>query len=292
MTGTTPSQPRTIHGQLARTIFMVITSPWRFFKFVCFSIGFAVLAAAAAAGFYAYDFMRGLPDFEKTDFAAVKARAAARIAQRAEDKKRPRPWTELKDVSRVYLYSIVMSEDSTFFEHEGINYDAVVNAAIMNLRKKSYEYGASTISQQVVKNLYLENEKSLVRKARELAITYRLEKRFTKNEILELYFNLAETGPDLYGMGEAARHYFGKPASEINAAEGAFIALMLPSPRKLHFSIFENRNLPPKARKKLRRVLGDLAAFDLVSPAQYREYVRYDYFADGSAAPPRRPASR
>ncbi len=218
------------------------------------------------------------------DFDQLKALAEKRVDKRREDSSRKLRWVDIDSVNRNFLYSVVMSEDSTFFEHAGINYDAIVNSAIMNLKKKKYEYGASTISQQVVKNLFLSDEKSVIRKAKEILITNALEKRFQKNQILEIYFNIAELGPDLYGIGEASRHYFEKSPTDINAAEGAFIALMLPSPRKMHFTIFENHNLSGKNRKKLRRVLGDLHANDYISTQQYREYLNYDYFEKRSPA--------
>ncbi len=220
------------------------------------------------------------------NMAKLKELTLKRLAARYEDTKRRRPsWVPLADVRRDCLYAIVMSEDSTFFEHDGVNFDSMAAAALMNLRKGAYEAGASTISQQVVKNLFLTSERTLTRKLRELILTMDLESRFTKNQILEVYLNLVEIGPDLYGVGEAARHYFGKEPSEINAAEGAFIALMLPSPRKYHYSIFENRNLSLRHRRKLRRVLGDMHATELISPEMYREYVSYDYFSKEVRAP-------
>jgi monofunctional biosynthetic peptidoglycan transglycosylase len=148
----------------------------------------------------------------------------------------------------------------------------------MNWKKKKYEHGASTISQQVVKNLFLSNEKSINRKIREILITYKLEGQFSKNQILEIYLNIAELGPDIFGIQEAARYYFKKHPMKVNAAEGAFIALMLPSPRKFHFTIFENQNLSEKNQKKLRRVIGDLHSSDYISAQQYREYLNYNYF--------------
>jgi monofunctional biosynthetic peptidoglycan transglycosylase len=170
-----------------------------------------------------------------------------------------------------------MSEDSGFFEHDGIDIDAILNSVAVNLKHRKYELGASTISQQVVKNLFLGSEKKVFRKIKEILITEKLEKRLSKNEILEIYLNMVEFGPDIFGVNAASQHYFGRPPKDINAPEGAFIALMLPSPRRYHYAIFENRNLSPARRKKIRRILGDMLANDFISSRQYQEYSHYNF---------------
>src|SRR5690606_7712117 len=98
------------------------------------------------------------------------------------------------------------------------------------------------------------------------------------NQIIEIYLNLAEFGPDIFGVRAASHHFFGKSPGKINAAEGAFMALMLPSPRKNHYAIFQNHNLTRAKRKRIRRVLRDMMYSEFISPEQYRRYLRYDYF--------------
>jgi len=98
-----------------------------------------------------------------------------------------------------------------------------------------------------------------------------MEERFTKNEILEIYLNIAEFGPDIFGVYMASMHYFNKEPKRINTAEGAFLALMLPSPKKYHYSIFRNKYLANRHKKKLRRILKDMLYKELISPEQYRE---------------------
>ena len=105
-----------------------------------------------------------------------------------------------------------------------------------------------------------------------------LEKHFTKNQILELYLNIAEFGPDIFGVHAASRYYFKKRPSKINAAEGAFLSLMLPSPRRNHYSLFQNRNLTPNKKRKLRRVLRGMVSEGFISQKQYNRYVRYNFF--------------
>lgn len=95
-----------------------------------------------------------------------------------------------------------------------------------------FKRGGSTITQQLAKNLYLSSERSLLRKAREALITRSLEHHLTKEQILELYLNVAEWGQGIFGAEAAARHHFGKPAKELTIEEAALLAAILPSPRR------------------------------------------------------------
>jgi membrane peptidoglycan carboxypeptidase len=101
---------------------------------------------------------------------------------------------------------------------------------MLNLEKGRYVYGGSTISQQLVKNLFLTRQKTLSRKLEEAFIVWRMEEVLTKDRILELYLNCIEFGPDIYGIGRAAHYYFGKKPSELTVLEGTFIAALKPAP--------------------------------------------------------------
>lgn len=278
------------HG-FADKLLALILSPWRIFKLVCFSVGLLVMGASLTSGILVWKFLGSLPDLEKVRFADVEALAKRRVAEHLVDKRAYYRWVALKDVNRPFLYSVVLSEDATFFEHEGFNFDAIADSLAENIRERKTAFGGSTISQQVVKNLYLEQEKTLWRKLKEFLITRRLESRFSKNEILEIYFNIAEFGPDIYGIGAASRAYFGKIPADVNAAEGAFLALMLPSPRRNYYSIYENKNLSKPKRKRLERVLRDMLYEDLITEQDYRRFVTYDYFFQAKK-PGRLPARR
>ena len=105
-----------------------------------------------------------------------------------------------------------------------------------------------------------------------------MEDRFTKNEILEVYLNIAEFGPDIFGVHMASRYYFKKVPQRVNAAEGAFLALMLPSPKKYHYSVFRNKYLANRHKRKIQRILKDMLYKELISPQQYRDYSNYSYF--------------
>lgn len=264
--------------KLKADILFWVTSPWRAFKAVCLGVGVLVVTTSCAGCSYVLWVYKHLPDIPHMEYAEFKERAQKSVLRRLEDKsKLPKHWLEINQVNRDYLYAVVLSEDSGFFEHDGIDIDAVRSSLAENIRSGSYEYGASTISQQVVKNVFLSQEKTLFRKLKEVFLTEQVEHRFSKNQILEVYLNIAELGPDLFGAERAAWHFFGKSPSKINAAEGAFVAQMLPSPRRNYYALFQNRNLPSSKKRRIRRVLGDMLANEFISPKQYREYTHYPF---------------
>ncbi|OPY13171.1 MAG: Penicillin-binding protein 1A [Syntrophus sp. PtaB.Bin138] len=142
-----------------------------------------------------------------------------------------RYWTSSASIPPEMKWAVILAEDARFYKHEGIDVNAIKNAIRYDLEKKSFARGASTITQQTAKNLFLSREKSLNRKIKEVILAYRMEEKLTKGRILELYLNVVELGPMVYGIGHGARYYFGKPASALTPRECAFLAAMLPGPR-------------------------------------------------------------
>lgn len=258
----------------------ILLSPIRFFKALCFSIGFVVLAVSTGVGVSLYHYLRDLPPLEKLKYRDLKVMAQSKIQEKFSDKKKVPQWVSLDEISREYLYAIVASEDSTFFEHNGFNFEAIANSLAENIKEQRLAYGGSTISQQVAKNLFLNHDKTISRKLREFFITRSLEAHFSKNEILELYLNVAEFGPEVVGVNAAAWQFFKKSPNRINAAEGAFIALMLPAPKRHYYTIYQNRNLTRAKRKKIERVLREMLYEEYLSDTQYSQYVKYDFFSD------------
>ena len=263
---------------LRKAFWLFLTSPYRLFKALCFSVGFLVVMSGLTSTTYLYSLVYDLPEIESMRYLDLKQRAQIHLKGRYERKRKKIKWMPIKKMSRDYLYSIVLSEDAGFFEHEGIEFEALIKAALLNFKQGKYKVGASTISQQVAKNLFLTQRKTLARKFREMVLARELEERFTKNEILEIYLNIAEFGPDLFGAKEAARYYFKKRPQRVNAAEGAFIALMLPSPRKNHYSVFQNKNLTRRRKRKMRKVLRNMYRLEYISAKQYQRYYHYPYF--------------
>ncbi len=141
-------------------------------------------------------------------------------------------WVSLKHISPALQKAVVVSEDDLFWEHDGFNIDMIYNAFIKNLEEGGYAAGASTITQQLAKNLWFTPNRSILRKIKEALMTRRLEWLLDKKRILELYLNVAEWGNGIYGAEAAARHYFGKSAARLSAREAAILAVMLPAPLK------------------------------------------------------------
>lgn len=186
-------------------------------------------------------------------------------------------WVVIDQISRDLLFTIVLSEDGEYFQHQGIDYDALLAALGENIKRREWKFGASTISQQTAKNLFLDNGKSLARKYQELVVTRRLEQALSKNQILELYLNIAEFGPNLFGVKAAAEYYFETTPNKLNAAQGAFLALLLPSPRRYHYSLVTNGNWSPALRKKMQRILRDMRFKEFISAEQYQSYRKWRY---------------
>ncbi|MCV6608393.1 MAG: transglycosylase domain-containing protein [Campylobacterales bacterium] len=257
----------------------VIISPFVWLKKVVCITGSIVIAGFLAFLLFLGNFYFELPDLEKMTFKQVKEIGKSRVIKKLDNpKKNYFKWTDIKDLNRDYLYTIVMAEDSTFFTHKGINYDSLVESFIQNYRSGEYKYGASTITQQVAKNLFLSNSKSLYRKAQEFLTAKRLEERFSKNEILELYLNIAEFGPEVYGIRAASYRIFNEDPKDINAAEGAFIATLLPSPKRYYYAMVQNRNISPANKKKIIRILKDMRYNEFISNKQFLQYKKYNYF--------------
>ncbi|MGA2152100.1 MAG: biosynthetic peptidoglycan transglycosylase [Geobacteraceae bacterium] len=143
-------------------------------------------------------------------------------------------WTTSENIPPEMKWAVIVAEDADFYRHEGIDVTAMKNAIKYDLEKKRFARGASTITQQVAKNLYLSREKTITRKIEEIIIAKRMERELTKGRIIELYLNIVELGPMVYGIGNGARYYFDKPAGALTPRECAFFAAMLPGPQEVY----------------------------------------------------------
>jgi monofunctional glycosyltransferase len=144
-------------------------------------------------------------------------------------------WVRLSQISPYLIKAVLVGEDDKFWSHEGFDYEAIQKAIEKDVKSKKFKLGGSTISQQLAKNLYLSPSKNPVRKIREAILTWRMEHILNKKRILELYLNVAEWGDaGVFGIEMAARHYYGKSASEINPEEASRLASVLPNPRKFN----------------------------------------------------------
>jgi monofunctional glycosyltransferase len=141
-------------------------------------------------------------------------------------------WVPFSRISPYLVKAVIIAEDDKFWSHKGFDFDAIEKALEKDLREGTFKVGGSTITQQLVKNLYLSPTKSPVRKLKEAAITWRMERVLSKRRIIELYLNVAEWGEGVFGAEAAALRYYGKSASLLSAEEACHLAAVLPNPRR------------------------------------------------------------
>jgi len=143
-------------------------------------------------------------------------------------------WVPLAQVSPYVVKAVIIAEDDKFWSHEGFDFEAMQKALEKDIKKKTFKAGGSTISQQLAKNLYLSPAKNPIRKIKEAILTWRIERQLTKRRIVELYLNVAEWGDGMFGVGNAARRYYGKSAASLGPREAAELAAALPNPRRFN----------------------------------------------------------
>lgn len=212
-------------------------SPGPFRRTLLRALAAAALLLALGAGAVGYLWVT-LPDPASlakappaTTALIEQRRAEARARKRAF---RPaRAWVPLERIPRHVVTAVLSSEDARFFGHEGIDWAATRDAAEHDLSRGRFARGASTITQQLAKNLWLGTEKSLWRKAKEAVLAWKLERALPKRRILALYLNVVEFGNGVFGLEAGARARFGVPASELSVAQGVVLASLLPAPRKV-----------------------------------------------------------
>jgi monofunctional glycosyltransferase len=156
----------------------------------------------------------------------------------------------LSRISPELRRAVVVAEDARFWEHEGVDWEALRGALEKNFEKGDIKVGGSTITQQLAKNLYLSPARTPWRKLRELVIARRLEKELTKKRILELYLNVIEFGPRTFGVEAASRKYLGKSAADLDREQAATLAAVIPSPR-----IYDPVKHPDRVARRARRIL-------------------------------------
>lgn len=140
-------------------------------------------------------------------------------------------WVAYSKISPVLRRAVIVSEDASFYSHEGFDYEEIQKALKRSWEKKKFPRGASTITQQLAKNLFLSTSKNPIRKIKEVLITQRLEKDLSKRRILEIYLNSVEWGEALFGCEAASRFYFRKSCSNLSTWEAAQLTACLPNPR-------------------------------------------------------------
>jgi len=175
-------------------------------------------------------------------------------------------WTPYGAIPSALKKAVVASEDANFYAHEGVDYEAMKEAIRADLQRGKFVRGGSTITQQLAKNLFLTREKTVTRKLKELILARRLDDALSKARILELYLNVVELGPMVYGVGHAARYYFGKPPAALTVRECAFLAAMLPGPR-----VYNPYRKMDRVMRRSNRILRRMAAARMITREEYEE---------------------
>jgi penicillin-binding protein 2A len=205
------------------------------------------------------------------DDAGVRQETAA-----AED------YTALAEIPAHTRAAFIAAEDKRFYRHKGVDLRRVIGAAVKNIRSGSYSEGASTISQQLIKNTHLSEEKTLKRKLEEVKLALELERRYDKERILEYYLNAVYFGGGFYGVTAAARGYFGKAVRDLTLPEAALLAGVLPSPER-----YSPHRDPAAATARRNLVLRIMLKTGAVDSETYAAAVN----APPTAVPPAAPAA-
>jgi monofunctional biosynthetic peptidoglycan transglycosylase len=202
---------------------------WR--KVLGYALGAVLLGAVGVQGWYCVHILWWVShNPSRTAFMEERLEILRARNPKAHLQQR---WVPYDRISVHLKRAVVASEDAKFLEHAGFDWEAIEKAAEENEREGRIVAGASTISQQLARNLLLSGERSWLRKGEEAAITWMLESAMTKRRILELYLNVAEWGPGgVFGAEAAARHHFGVSAAALSREQAAWLAAILPSPRR------------------------------------------------------------
>jgi hypothetical protein len=179
-------------------------------------------------------------------------------------------YVPLRDVPPLFVRTLLIGEDANFFGHRGIDLSELPSALLTNWARGGAVRGASTITQQLAKNLFLSRDKRLGRKLQELSLALLLEATLTKERLLEIYLNVIEWGPDLYGLRPAARRYFDREPRDLTPKQMAFLVALIPGPVKYQRS-FADGSLSPGFRPLVDELLVKLRSVDALDEEAYEE---------------------
>ncbi|HVE57013.1 MAG TPA: biosynthetic peptidoglycan transglycosylase [Pyrinomonadaceae bacterium] len=218
----------------------------------------------------------------RTENPVTSSMIEYRLSEAQKEGKEPRKymiWQPIEQISPNLQRAVLAGEDSRFFEHHGFDWDAI-NKAWEEAQKEgekeakeegdydpndwippmpSFKRGASTITQQLAKNLYLSEDRNFLRKGREAVYTYFLERDLNKKRILEIYLNVIEWGDGVYGAEAASRVYFNKSASQLSPQEAAYLSAMIPSP----LNVFNPKKNPKRVVRRQKAILRGMSSIKL-----------------------------
>ena len=194
------------------------------------------------------------------------ALAAQDLQEKIDEIQNQPNYTSINDISPIYLDAVIAVEDHDFYHHKGIDIESIGRAVLTNLKEGALIEGGSTITQQLAKNLYFSQEKDFVRKIAELFMTFKMEKTYSKDEILELYVNSIYFGEGYYGIGEASQGYFGISPAALNDEQSIVLAGIPNAP-----SVYSLSNNPDLAKQRAYQVLGQMVKYDFIDKYRINE---------------------
>jgi len=209
--------------------------------------------------------IRALNDFRPSAVTRVYAGDGSQLAALFVENRNPIP---VQDIPPFLTAAIIATEDRQFFKHSGIDVKGILRAAVRDIMARQFVEGASTITQQLAKTLFLTSRKTLFRKLQEAILAFQIERRYTKNEILTLYLNQIYLGSGAYGVSSAANIFFGKALADLSLAECALIAAMPRAPSR--YSPLVNQEL---ALKRRNIVLKQMMQINDITPSEYQQAV-------------------
>lgn len=228
-----------------------------------------VLAAGTVAGLFAIASV-SLPRVDALARTTPRETSMMR-ARRAEARRKGRPfhvdqrWIPYSMISPSLRRAVLIAEDDAFFAHGGLDWNEMRKAARTNVERRRVVRGGSTVTQQLAKNLYLGEERTLLRKIKEMILAVRIERALTKRRIFELYLNLIEWGDGIYGVEAAAQRHFGVSAADLDARQSALLAAVIINPRR--FSPVEPA---PRIQRRMRMILSRMRRRGYLSEQEYR----------------------
>ncbi len=229
-----------------------------------------VLCGTLAGAFFAFTHdlpqIRSLENFRPDAVTRIYSSDRVVLAELFIEKREP---VSLVEIPRFLKDALVATEDRKFYKHSGVDLKGIARAIIKDIRAREFVEGASTITQQLSKTLFLTPRKTLVRKIKEAILAFQLERRYTKDEILELYLNQVYFGSGAYGVQSAAKIFFGKPVNDLSLAECALVAGMPKSPSR--YSPLVN---PDLAIKRRNIVLMQMRDTDIISETAYQQALK------------------
>jgi len=236
-----------------------------------------IICGSIAGAFFAFTHdlpqIRSLENFRPDAVTRIYSADKVVLAELFVEKREPVP---LEAIPRLLKAALVATEDRKFYKHSGVDLKGIARAIIKDIKAGEFVEGASTITQQLSKTLFLTHRKTLVRKIKEAILAFQLERRYTKDEILELYLNQVYFGSGAYGVQSAAKIFFEKSVKDLSLAECALVAGMPKSPSR--YSPLVNQDLAIKRRNIVLKQMRDV---DIISVAAYQQALKEELHTNG-----------